>query len=57
MRERAADNCLQIHDGNGFALQLAAARLPRAARILSIFEGAAEIQPQLIARRLLGGSN
>jgi alkylation response protein AidB-like acyl-CoA dehydrogenase len=26
-------------------------------RILSIFEGAGEIQPQVIARRLLDGSN
>ena len=48
-----ADNALQIHGGNGFALEYLASRLLCDARILSIFEGAAEIQAQVIARRLL----
>jgi (2S)-methylsuccinyl-CoA dehydrogenase len=53
----AADNAVQIHGGNGFALEYQASRLLCDARILSIFEGAAEIQAQVIARRLLDGSN
>jgi (2S)-methylsuccinyl-CoA dehydrogenase len=48
-----ADNALQIHGGNGFALEYPVSRLLCDARILSIFEGAAEIQAQVIARRLL----
>ena len=50
----AADNALQIHGGNGFALEYAISRVLCDARILNIFEGAAEIQAQVIARRLLG---
>ena len=50
----AADNGLQIHGGNGFALEYAISRVLCDARILNIFEGAAEIQAQVIARRLLG---
>ena len=53
----AADNAVQIHGGNGFALECAASRLLCDARILSIFEGAAEIQAQVIARRLLADAN
>ena len=49
----AADNALQIHGGNGFALEYAVSRILCDARILSIFEGAAEIQAQVIARRLV----
>ncbi|RVT82300.1 acyl-CoA dehydrogenase [Rhodobacteraceae bacterium CCMM004] len=49
----AADNGLQIHGGNGFALEYAISRVLCDARILNIFEGAAEIQAQVIARRLL----
>jgi (2S)-methylsuccinyl-CoA dehydrogenase len=49
----AADNALQIHGGNGFALEYPVSRVLCDARILSIFEGAAEIQAQVIARRLL----
>jgi len=49
----AADNAVQIHGGNGFALEYPVSRLLCDARILSIFEGAAEIQAQIIARRLL----
>ena len=49
----AADNALQIHGGNGFALEYPISRVLCDARILSIFEGAAEIQAHVIARRLL----
>jgi (2S)-methylsuccinyl-CoA dehydrogenase len=49
----AADNSLQIHGGNGFALEYQISRVLCDARILNIFEGAAEIQAQVIARRLL----
>jgi (2S)-methylsuccinyl-CoA dehydrogenase len=52
-----ADNAVQIHGGNGFALEFPISRILCDARILSIFEGAAEIQAQVIARRLLDGSN
>jgi len=48
-----ADNALQIHGGNGFAMEYAISRVLCDARILNIFEGAAEIQAQVIARRLL----
>ena len=49
----AADNGLQIHGGNGFALEYKISRVLCDARILNIFEGAAEIQAQVIARRIL----
>ena len=49
----AADNGLQIHGGNGFAQEYQISRILCDARILNIFEGAAEIQAQVIARRLL----
>jgi (2S)-methylsuccinyl-CoA dehydrogenase len=49
----AADNALQIHGGNGFAQEYRISRILCDARILNIFEGAAEIQAQVIARRLL----
>jgi (2S)-methylsuccinyl-CoA dehydrogenase len=52
-----ADNALQIHGGNGFAMEYPVSRVLADARILSIFEGAAEIQAQVIARRLLDGTN
>jgi len=50
----AADNGLQIHGGNGFATEYKISRILCDARILNIFEGAAEIQAQVITRRLLG---
>ncbi|MDI3469127.1 MAG: acyl-CoA dehydrogenase family protein [Pseudolabrys sp.] len=53
----AADNAVQIHGGNGFALEFPVSRILCDARILNIFEGAAEIQAQVIARRLLDGGN
>jgi len=53
----AADNAVQIHGGNGFALEFPVSRLLCDARIMSIFEGAAEIQADVIARRLLEERN
>jgi (2S)-methylsuccinyl-CoA dehydrogenase len=53
----AADNAVQIHGGNGFAVEYEISRVLCDARILSIFEGAAEIQAQIIARRLLETDN
>jgi (2S)-methylsuccinyl-CoA dehydrogenase len=50
----AADNAVQIHGGNGYALEYPISRIFCDARILNIFEGAAEIQAQIIGRRLLG---
>ncbi|MCI0756305.1 acyl-CoA dehydrogenase family protein [Teichococcus vastitatis] len=52
-----ADGALQIHGGNGYALEYPVSRVLCDARILSIFEGAAEIQAQVIARGLLGRGN
>ena len=49
----AADACVQIHGGNGFAEEYVASRLLVDARVLSIFEGANEIQAGVIARRLI----
>ena len=49
----AADNAVQIHGGNGFAIEFPISRILCDARILNIFEGAAEIQAHVIARRLL----
>jgi (2S)-methylsuccinyl-CoA dehydrogenase len=48
-----ADNALQIHGGNGYALEYPISRVLCDARILNVFEGAAEIQAQVIARGLL----
>jgi (2S)-methylsuccinyl-CoA dehydrogenase len=53
----AADNAVQIFGGNGFSLEFPVSRLLCDARVLSIFEGAAEIQAQVIARRLLDSAN
>ncbi len=49
----AADNGVQIHGGNGFAMEFEISRILCDARILNLFEGAAEIQANVIARRLL----
>jgi (2S)-methylsuccinyl-CoA dehydrogenase len=51
----AADNAVQIHGGNGYALEYPISRVLCDARILNIFEGAAEIQAQVIGRGLIGG--
>ncbi|MGH7073242.1 MAG: acyl-CoA dehydrogenase family protein [Stellaceae bacterium] len=52
-----ADATVQIHGGNGYAVESPASRLLVDARILNIFEGAAEIQANIIARGLLSGRN
>ncbi len=52
-----ADNAVQIHGGNGYAIEYPISRVLNDARILNIFEGAAEIQAQIIARGLLAGRN
>jgi (2S)-methylsuccinyl-CoA dehydrogenase len=52
-----ADNALQIHGGNGYAEEYPISRVLCDARILNIFEGAAEIQAGVIARGLLAGRN
>jgi (2S)-methylsuccinyl-CoA dehydrogenase len=53
----AADNAVQVHGGNGYALEFPVSRLLVDARILNIFEGAAEIQAEVIARALLAERN
>jgi len=52
-----ADSGVQIHDGTGYAEETRAARLLVDARILSVFEGTAEIQAGIIARGLIGRRN
>jgi (2S)-methylsuccinyl-CoA dehydrogenase len=49
----AADNAMQIHGGNGYALEYPISRVLCDARILNVFEGAGEIQAEVITRRLL----
>jgi len=51
-----ADNAVQVHGGNGYAEEYPVSRVLVDSRILNVFEGAAEIQAQIIARRLLGGN-
>lgn len=53
----AADNALQIHGGNGFALEYPISRVLQDARILNIFEGAGEVQAMVIARRVVADAN
>jgi (2S)-methylsuccinyl-CoA dehydrogenase len=53
----AADNAVQIHGGNGYAMEYPVSRVLCDARILNVFEGAAEIQAHVIARRLLSDAN
>jgi (2S)-methylsuccinyl-CoA dehydrogenase len=53
----AADNAVQIHGGNGLALEFPISRILCDARVLNVLEGSAEILTQVIARRLLGGSD
>ena len=52
-----ADAALQVHGGNGYALEYPISRVLCDARVLSIFEGAAEIQAHIIARGMLGRVN
>ena len=49
-----ADNSLQVHGGNGYALEYDISRILCDARVLNIFEGSAEIQAQIISNRILG---
>ena len=49
----AADNSVQIHGGNGYAVEFPISRVLVDSRILNVFEGTGEIQAQIIARRLL----
>ncbi len=49
-----ADSALQIHGGNGYALEYPVSRVLCDSRILNIFEGAAEIQAQIVVKGLLG---
>ena len=48
-----ADNALQVHGGNGYATEFTVSRVLCDARVLSIFEGSAEIQANVIARGLI----
>ncbi|MEO0410944.1 MAG: acyl-CoA dehydrogenase family protein [Pseudomonadota bacterium] len=48
-----ADNAVQVHGGNGYALEYPISRVLCDARILNVFEGAGEIQANVIASRLL----
>jgi (2S)-methylsuccinyl-CoA dehydrogenase len=50
----AADNAVQVHGGTGYAQEYRISRVLVDARILNVFEGAAEIQAQIVARALLG---
>ena len=52
-----ADNAVQVHGGNGYAEEYEISRVLCDARILNIFEGAAEIQAHVIARGLLERRN
>jgi len=52
-----ADTALQIHGGNGYSLEYEISRVLCDARILNIFEGAGEIQAQVVARGILGQHN
>ena len=52
-----ADNAVQIHGGNGYAVEFPISRVLCDARILNIFEGTAEIQATVIARGLLARRN
>jgi len=51
----AADNALQVHGGNGYALEYRISRVLCDARILNVFEGAAEIQANIVIKGLLAG--
>ena len=56
-RHDAADNAVQIHGGDGCALEFPVSRLLCDARILNIFEGVPKSGRMSFARRLLDGSN
>jgi len=50
-----ADNAVQVHGGNGYAVEYRISRVLCDARILNVFEGAAEIQAHIVIRGLLAG--
>ncbi|HEY8603594.1 acyl-CoA dehydrogenase family protein [Tsuneonella suprasediminis] len=52
-----ADQAVQIHGGNGYALEYEVSRVLCDARILNIFEGAGEIQAHVVGRGLIGQQN
>ncbi|MSO77527.1 MAG: acyl-CoA dehydrogenase [Alphaproteobacteria bacterium] len=52
-----ADNAVQVHGGNGYSEEFEISRVLCDARIMNIFEGAAEIQAHVIARGLLERRN
>ncbi|HYV88689.1 MAG TPA: acyl-CoA dehydrogenase family protein, partial [Candidatus Polarisedimenticolia bacterium] len=54
---RVVDRALQLHGGYGYSRRLPLERLARDARILRIYEGASEIQRNIIARHLLRESS
>jgi (2S)-methylsuccinyl-CoA dehydrogenase len=53
----AADNAVQVHGGVGYSEEYPVSRILVDARILNIFEGAAEIQAHIIAKGLLERRN
>lgn len=50
---RVVDRALQLHGGYGYSRRMPLERLARDARILRIYEGASEVQRNIIARHLL----
>ena len=52
---RACQDCLQIHGGNGFHDDYEISRLYRDVRVTTIYEGTSEMQRLVIARHLLQG--
>jgi (2S)-methylsuccinyl-CoA dehydrogenase len=51
-----ADNAVQVHGGNGYAVEYRISRVLCDARILNVFEGAAEIQANIVIKGLLAGA-
>jgi (2S)-methylsuccinyl-CoA dehydrogenase len=51
-----ADNAVQVHGGNGYAVEYRISRVLCDARILNVFEGAAEIQANIVIKGLLASA-
>jgi len=51
-----ADNAVQVHGGNGYAVEYRISRVLCDARILNVFEGAAEIQANIVIKGLLAAA-
>jgi (2S)-methylsuccinyl-CoA dehydrogenase len=51
-----ADNAVQVHGGNGYAVEYRISRVLCDARILNVFEGAAEIQAHIVIKGLLAAA-